>query len=51
MNEFENLVAQMRNAQIKYFQNKEVYWLYKSKQWEKQVDEHLESKNNLKLDL
>lgn len=41
MNDFELLVNEMRNAQRIYFAKRKMYWLQKSKELEKQVDQHL----------
>lgn len=46
MNEFELLVQEMRNAQKRYFDKREQYWLVQSKKLEKMVDDYLFNKTN-----
>ena len=41
MNEFEKLVFEMRKAQREYFKTKQNYWLVRSKDFEKQVDQYI----------
>lgn len=44
MNEFEQLVYEMRSAQINYFRTRDKEVLQQSKQLEKKVDEYLINK-------
>lgn len=41
----------MRNAQKKYFKTRETYWISRSKEFEKRVDDYLENINQPKLEL
>lgn len=49
MNEFENLVFEMREAQKGYYKTKNRDWLVKAKKLEQQVDSHLDIINSPKL--
>lgn len=44
LNEFEQLVFEMRKNQTAFFKTKHKDYLNRSKQLEKQVDKHLENK-------
>ena len=49
MNDFEKLVENMREAQKLYFKTRDKYWLRKSKELEKAVDDYLKEKHQPKL--
>lgn len=51
MNEFEQLVYEMRAAQINYFRTRSKDALKESKQLERKVDEYLIDKKNNQLKL
>lgn len=51
MNDFENLVLEMRVCQTNYFKTRERYWLEQSKHYEKLVDRYFLEKKNPKLNL
>lgn len=49
MNEFEQLVSEMRTCQKQYFRTREKEWLERSKRFEKMVDNELDKKLNPNL--
>ena len=51
MNDFEELVYEMRSAQIKYFRTRDKEVLQQSKQLEKRVDKYLSDKKSDQLKL
>jgi hypothetical protein len=46
MNEFEQLIFDMRRAQKEYFKTRHNDWMMRSKALEKKVDQHLYKINN-----